>query len=94
MKVAINTCFGGFSLSKEAYEYLGIPWDEYGYEYSDFDAESRTDEKLIECITVLGEKANGSLAKLKIVDIPEDVNWYIDDYDGMESVEEVHRSWC
>jgi len=31
---------------------------------------------------------------LKIVEIPDDVNWYIrEEDDGFESIEEVHRSW-
>lgn len=37
--------------------------------------------------------ASGKLAKLVVVEIPDGVAWEIDDYDGMESVEEVHRSW-
>ena len=31
MKVVINKCFGGFGLSKEAYKFLNIPWDGYGF---------------------------------------------------------------
>ena len=91
MKVVINTCFGGFGLSKEAYEFLGIEWDKFGYKYNDDD--KRTDEKLIKCVETLGVKANGSCASLKVVEIPDDVNWYIDEYDGMETIEEVHRRW-
>ena len=91
MKVAINTHWGGFALSKEAYDYLGIEWDGYGYKYS---AESkRNDPKLIECIETLGEKANGSHAQIKIVEIPDDIKWEIGNYDGKEWVEEVHRTW-
>lgn len=90
MKIAINTSYGGFSLSKEAYEFLGMTWDGYGYAYTD---EKRTDQKLIECIETLGEKANGRCASLKVVDIPDDVNWIINEYDGREAVEEVHRVW-
>lgn len=91
MEVVINRCFGGFSLSQEAYEYLGIPWDGYGFEYRDYDL--RTEKELIECVRTLGERANGDFAKLKIVSIPDDVKWYIEDYDGKETVEEEHRYW-
>jgi hypothetical protein len=55
--------------------------------------EDRTDKLLIQVIEELGDKANGSCAELKIIEIPDDVNWQIDDYDGLESVHEVHRSW-
>lgn len=27
MKVVINKCYGGYGLSKKAYEFLGIEWD-------------------------------------------------------------------
>lgn len=88
MKVVINRCYGGFSLSEKACEYLGIPGD--GYEY----AEDRANPKLIECIEKLGEDANGTFAELKIVDIPDDVEWTIEEYDGMEWVSEKHKVWC
>ena len=54
-KVVINCCFGGYSLSKEAYEFLGLEWDEFGFEFED----DRTNPKLVECVETLKEKANG-----------------------------------
>lgn len=30
---------------------------------------------------------------LRVVEIPDDVNWYIENYDGLEHVAEVHRTW-
>ena len=39
------------------------------------------------------EKANGPCASLEIVQIPDDVEYEIDEYDGSESIHEVHRSW-
>ena len=53
----------------------------------------RTDKKLVECVETLGEKADGYCAELKVVEIPDDVNWEIDEYDGLESIHEVHRVW-
>ncbi len=32
-------------------------------------------------------------AELKIIDLPDDVNYQINDYDGHESIHEQHRSW-
>ena len=91
MKIVINRCFGGFSVSEEAYKYMGLEWDGYGY-LSNGEME-RNDPKLVECVETLGEKANGSHASLEVVEIPDDVDWYIHDYDGQESIHENHRSW-
>lgn len=53
----------------------------------------RDDPDLIQVVKELGEEANGEHAKLKIVEVPDGVDWYVDEYDGQETVEEVHRSW-
>jgi hypothetical protein len=53
----------------------------------------RNDPILIEVVEALGERADGGFAQLEIVKIPDDVEWEISEYDGMESVEEKHRSW-
>lgn len=91
MKIAINKSYGGFSLSKEAYEFLGIPWDGKGHKFSNYG--KRTNAKLIECIEALGDKASGNYSKVVVVKIPDDVNWEIEEYDGIEWVSEVHRTW-
>lgn len=107
MKVVINRCFGGFDLSTEAHALIAKRkgWqhacDDYDNDYW-YNANSkpvyssdleRTDSDLVEVVEELGSKANGTHADLKIVTVPDDVNWYIDDYDGMEIVNEKHRSW-
>lgn len=101
MKVAVNSCYGGFGLSEAAYAELGFPWDGYGYagnelfgiEGEDYNA-YRSHPKLISMIENIGcKEASGDMASIRIVDVPDDVRWYIHDYDGMESVEEQHRSW-
>lgn len=91
MKIVVNKCYGGFSLSEKAYEFLGLEWDGFGYKYSDDNL--RTDTKLIECVETLGEEANGRWARLAVVEIPDDVDWEIDNYDGIETIREKHRSW-
>ena len=85
MKVVINRCYGGFGLSEKAMKFLGVD--------SDWPDISRNDPKLVECVEKLGEEANGMYAELKVVEIPDDVNWEIGEYDGLEWVEEVHRRW-
>ncbi len=89
MKIVINSCYGGYGLSKEAYELIGLAWDDYGFAFRD----DRTHPLLIMAVEELEEKANGRYSRLKIVDIPEDVDWEIHDYDGVETVRERAREW-
>ena len=56
--------------------------------------EDRTNLKLVECVEKLGEDADGDFAELKVVDIPDDVEYTIEEYDGIEWVSEKHRTWC
>ena len=90
MKIVINRCFGGFGLSKKAYKRLtelGIPvnsvWNQAG----------RSNKLLIQVIEELGKEADGSFAKLKIVEVPDDVKWRIQEYDGIEWIAERYRTW-
>ena len=53
----------------------------------------RNDPALVATVRELGEEANDEYARLKVVEIPDDVNWYIEEYDGMETIHEKHRSW-
>lgn len=133
IEIVINTCFGGFGLSDEAFElylnkkgikfykrkegllgsaYYKVPPEEYdkllkechdrdgnykeinnkGWFLNPYDIK-RDDKILIEAVKKLGSRANGNLANLQIVKIPPNIRWVIDDYDGMETIEEEHRSW-
>jgi len=53
----------------------------------------RSDPILIETIAALGDKANHWCSNLKIVTIPDDVDWEIHEYDGREHIAEKHRTW-
>lgn len=53
----------------------------------------RNDPTLVEVVESLGKKANGDYAHLIVVEIPDDIDWDIEEYDGWESVVEKHRSW-
>ena len=99
MKIVINKCFGGFGLCKEVMDFLDIE-DIIFCTNSSFDITSdnseawRADARLIAAIEAVGvEKAGSYYAELKIVEIPEGVDWRIDQYDGMEHIYEVHRCW-
>ena len=60
--------------------------------FYDYDLD-RTDPELVAVVQELGDKANGRCAELKVVDIPDDVEWQIEEYDGSEWVAEKHRIW-
>jgi hypothetical protein len=55
--------------------------------------DDRSDPLLVQVVTELGEAAAGSCAKLEVIEIPDGVNYEIKEYDGMEHVAEVHRTW-
>jgi hypothetical protein len=92
-KIVINSCFGGFGVTRAVYDELEIKWDGFGYVCGHMECK-RDDPALIAAIEAVGvEKASGRHANLKIVEIPADVEWEIDEYDGFETVHEKHRSW-
>lgn len=93
MKVVINGCYGGFGLSDKATDlYKELAATEYTYDF-EWNLKNRNDANLVKVVEMLGEEANGDFAELKIVEIPDDVNWTVLNYDGWEWVAEVHRTW-
>lgn len=55
---------------------------------------NRRHPDLIKVIKELGEEANGKHSNLKIVEIPDDVDYYIEQNDcGNEWIAEKHRTW-
>ena len=53
----------------------------------------RTDPTMIQVVEELGDKADGRFAELKIVEIPDGINYTIEEYAGMEHIAEVRRTW-
>ena len=53
----------------------------------------RDDPALVLVVRRLGSNAGGEYATLKVVEIPSNVDWYVDEYDGKEWVAEKHRTW-
>ena len=91
-RIVINTCYGGFSISGEAEklykERAGITDPEWWH--CDL---NRDDSILVSIVRELGVDANGDHSKLKIVEIPAEVEWQIEENDGREWVAEKHRIW-
>lgn len=62
--------------------------------YSDYWLDDmRNHDLLVRVVEELGDKASGKFAELKVVEIPDDVEWQIEQYDGCEHVAEKHRIW-
>lgn len=77
---------------------LGETWEDGTVNDSTFNSylyrpPSRDDELLIQCVETLGPAANGRFAELTIVEIPADVEYTIEEYDGLEHIAEKHRTW-
>lgn len=53
----------------------------------------RDDPLLAQVVEELGKDASGPLAQLEVVEIPDGVEYEIEDYDGIEHVAEKHRTW-
>lgn len=126
-KIILNKCYGGFDLSKKAYElyakkkglelyaYINYLENEGKYKYSDgnlfekyftkdfgnnveiseedyekyylyLGEKAREDKTLIEVVEELGKEASGMWGELKIVEIPDNAFFIIDNYDGLETL--------
>jgi len=75
---------------------MGMKFSKHIDKYYWYDSfyENRDDKLLIETIEELGEKeSSGQLAEIKVVEIPDDIEYELDEYDGIESIHEKHRSW-
>ena len=90
MKIVINDCYGVFGLSKEALAHFNVRSDTYITH--DFNIK-RNDLILVEIVEELGEAANGDFAELKVVEIPDDIQWQIEENCGNEWIAEKHRTW-
>lgn len=53
----------------------------------------RSDPFLVQVVEELDEEANGKYSELKVVEVPDDIEWSIAEYDGMEWVAEKHQTW-
>lgn len=55
--------------------------------------EYRTNENLVKVIEELGTEASSFASCIKVVEIPDEVNFYIASEDDAEEIHEVHRVW-
>ena len=86
----------GIKLKKEKITFGGIILFTNVVTNEDFESRDieRNDPILVKIVEELGSKSFGFAANLKIVEIPDDVNWEVIQYDGLEHIAEKHRTWC
>jgi len=89
-KVVINRCYGGFSINKEG---LKLYCQRHGLDPKNVSPYEipRTDPVLVELVENF--EVDGECADLEVVEVPDDVEWHIEEYDGHEWVAENHRTW-
>lgn len=98
MKIVKNVCYGCYGLSEKALlRLVEITGKDYIQCQEEYDLcpndETRAAPELVQVVEELGNDASDEFAALIVVEIPNDVEWYISDYDGLETIEEVHGSW-
>ena len=98
MRVVISTSYGGFNISWIGRQLLRIktPYpdnDDFDYAEGVHQFLHRTDPILILSVMCMGDIIGGKYSNLKIIEIPDNIDWGIAEYDGMEHVYEVHRTW-
>lgn len=96
MQVVINTSYSNFAISRDAIlliqKKIKNPKDKSQINAYAFDND-RSHPLLVEAVQKLGAKANGLYTTLKIVEIPDDVEWRVDAINGKEVIREKHRVW-
>ena len=56
-------------------------------------SDNREHRLIVRVVEELGDQASAKRSHLKVVEIPDDVEYEIDEYDGNEHVAEKHRCW-
>jgi len=96
MQVVINTSYSNFAISADAISLIQKkiknPKAKSQINAYAFDND-RSNPLLVETVQKLGAKANGLYSTLKIVEIPDDVEWRVDAVNGKEVIREKHRMW-
>ena len=96
MQVVINTSYSNFAISADAISLIQKkiknPKTKSQINAYAFDND-RSNPLLVETVQKLGAKANGLYTTLKIVEIPDDVEWRVDAINGKEVIREKHRIW-
>ncbi len=82
-----------FSFDQYSFYRKGHAGDDNYYLWDSDFLDNRSDPDLVAVVEEMGASANGWAAELKVVEVPDDAEWFVDDYDGREWVAEKHRTW-
>lgn len=97
MLVVINTKeFGSFSISQKAVDFIRKKVKDKENKNSIFTYSfdnDRSNYLLVEAVSKLKDKANGLYSELKVIEIPDDIEWKIFASNGEEWIAEKHRTW-
>ena len=98
VEVVVNACYGGYGISGQAITWLKKHGSTaiVGLQSGSHLIENRTNPLLVECVKELGDDASAALAKLRIVKIPKNEitrELCIEEYDGIEWVQETAKRW-
>lgn len=87
MKVLYNACYGGFNFSKQFVEEFNARHPDRPKKLETWYEGERTDPGIIALFEEKGSVwSSGAYAKLDVEEIPDDVEFHIREYDGMEGV--------
>lgn len=89
MKILINKCHGGLEFSSAAIDEFEKRTGSTLADTGNF----RTNSTLIQIVEEMGQRASDKYSKIVVIEIPDDVDWIIEEYDGNEWVAEKHRTW-
>lgn len=84
---------GHHLFTKDMGENIEITDENYDKYHLYLDEAHREDPILIEVVEELGEKASGPFGDLKVVEIPDDLDYVIDEYDGIETLHQKVEEW-
>ena len=86
--------------SKEGEDFYKLPMEEraaYNKAHSEqtvYEREiERDDPALVQAVEELGHKSWGQHAELSVVEIPDGIDYEINEYDGNEHIAEKHQTW-
>ena len=79
-----------YSMSMEERKAYNEKHSEQTWYYRDVD---RNDPILVQLVEENSELYSGRCAELAVVEIPDGVDYEIEEYDGREHVAETHRTW-
>jgi hypothetical protein len=98
MKIVINKCFGGFALSETRMSQYAIRKgvtalpddDDFPIQIWDI---PRDDPDLVYVVQQIPEDEGICGTDLHVIEIPDDVDWQIEDWDGCEHIVDKKRIW-